>query len=283
MSSKYGIDASKVRFLVGVGTDKLTDSNVNTQIEDAEYMVDRLIKTQFGSRTYSEVFVRDDGSNVFMAKKTPIQRITKVRAGGTDVTPKFVVFDSRSGRIQLTKNAEKTDWHADEDRKNFIEYKYGRLDETETETTVTANITPGNSKTITVGTNEGFSVNDYVRIVGTGTATYVGQDEVTTITGTGGKVSNITVSNLQYGKNNGARVVKMEVPRQVKRLVETEAAIRCANYMVGNTYTFATSYSIPEKSITKGVPYPHFEKVYNSLVSTREELLKHFHPEPAIG
>lgn len=70
------------------------------------------------------------------------------------------------------------------------------------------------------------------------------------------------------------------VPSIVEKYCAILAAIYCAEYMIGSTYTFATSYSHPDISISKGVPYPHFEKVFNSLVKKRDwyekEILKSF-------
>jgi hypothetical protein len=63
------------------------------------------------------------------------------------------------------------------------------------------------------------------------------------------------------------------LPIIVKKLTAMIAAITAAEYMVGNTYTFATGYSIPELSVQKGVPYPHFEKLINQLTKQSEKMI----------
>jgi len=63
------------------------------------------------------------------------------------------------------------------------------------------------------------------------------------------------------------------VPLLVRDLTAVLAAIRCASYMIGGTYTFATSYSIPDLSVTKGVPYPHFNTALEKLTKRRDWLV----------
>ena len=64
------------------------------------------------------------------------------------------------------------------------------------------------------------------------------------------------------------------VPAIVKNLCATIAAVAIANYMIGSTYTFATSYSMPDLSVTKGVPYPHFDRALSALTKQRDYLEK---------
>lgn len=75
------------------------------------------------------------------------------------------------------------------------------------------------------------------------------------------------------------------LPIIIKKLTAIIAAITTAEYMVGNTYTFATSYSIPELSVTKGVPYPHFEKLINQLTKQSEKMIANIKAivQPAWG
>ena len=58
-----------------------------------------------------------------------------------------------------------------------------------------------------------------------------------------------------------------------------------ATYMMGSTYTFATGYTLPEMSIQKGVPYPHFTSVAAELKRKRDFLLSKIMAlqNPAIG
>lgn len=75
------------------------------------------------------------------------------------------------------------------------------------------------------------------------------------------------------------------VPDIIKKLTATIAALTCAEYMIGNTYTFATNYSIPELSVNKGVPYPHFDKLTAQLMKRIELYKKELQAiiVPAVG
>lgn len=75
------------------------------------------------------------------------------------------------------------------------------------------------------------------------------------------------------------------IPLIVKQLTEVIAGLMIADYMIGNTYTFATSYTMPEMSVVKGVPYPHFAKAVEVLKAKRDFLLKQINAikNPAFG
>ena len=280
MASRFGITPAEVRLLVGIGTSDISDTDMNTIIEDAEYEAERLLRTEFGNNEYEESKTSRDGSNILMATKTPVNKLVEVQVGGSSVSPKYVKFDRRSGRVVLTDNAEKTEWSDNEEKDNFLRYKYGRLEKTATETTITSNAKAGDTS-ISVGTAAGFTTNDHVMIIGTGTGETIGHQEIETVTGTAHNT--ISVNPLQYDHPAGNKVIKMQIPNMEKQLAKTLAGIIAAINRVGGTFKFATSYSIPEKSVTKGVPYPHFEKVLNRLTERQNELLKRLRPEIGIA
>jgi hypothetical protein len=58
-----------------------------------------------------------------------------------------------------------------------------------------------------------------------------------------------------------------------KELCAVLGGIIAATYMIGGTYTFATNYSIPDMSVSKGVPYPHFNTALQKLEKKRDWLL----------
>lgn len=134
----------------------------------------------------------------------------------------------------------------------------------------------GNAASISVSSISGLGTGTYIKLEDPITQS----SETTKIIG----VSSGSVSaDLSWSHLSGSRLVKMQIPQLVKNLVKVTAAIMASRYMIGSTYTFATSYSYPEHTVTKGVPYPHFEKVYNSLVKQREALLKILRPQTSVG
>src|SRR3989338_3091438 len=95
--------------------------------------------------------------------------------------------------------------------------------------------------------------------------------------------SNDLNCDLIYSHLSSSMVIKLQVPRVVELLAGAIAAIMSALYMIGQTYTFATSYQTPDYQVTKGVPYPHFQKNLDSWVGERDYLIKSLPKWPAIG
>ena len=60
---------------------------------------------------------------------------------------------------------------------------------------------------------------------------------------------------------------------QVRDLCACLAGIMAAVNMIGGTYTFATGYTVPDMSIQKGVPYPHFDRALSSMEKKRDWLM----------
>lgn len=64
------------------------------------------------------------------------------------------------------------------------------------------------------------------------------------------------------------------IPVQVRDLCAVLAGIMAAVNMIGGTYTFATGYTVPDMSIQKGVPYPHFDRALSAMTQKRDWLIK---------
>lgn len=280
MASRFGITESDVRLLVGVGTSAINDADMVTFIEKAEFEAENHLKTKFGNNEFTQHLTSLDGSNIARLSHTPVNRIIEVTIGGTAITPKYLKFDGKSGRVIITDTAEKTEWDDTSEKSNFVKYDFGRLERSTLATTLSEIGTAGQTL-LHVGTGTGIHVNDYVLVVGTGTGSTIGHEEILTVTGTAHNL--LTVDKKQYEHKKGADVIKMVIPNLAKQLSECIAALMAASYMVGNTYTFATSYNIPELGVTKGVPYPHFERMVMTLLKRRDMLLSQYRPELAIA
>lgn len=279
----YGVTAANVRLMIGIGSSDISDTNMDTIITDSEAEVDQLLKTKFIPTLAVEQITNTDGSNVAMLRHTPVNRIEQVMVG-TDagVNPCFTRLYPDSGKLVLTDSGEKTEFDDTEDRNNYVKYYYSKLEDTTTDTTTTSatSCSAGTATAFDVGTTVGFVVGDYVKIESVGgTDTNI---EITTLTGTD-TTNNQLSAKLSWNHESGSVVTKMQTPNIAKELVRVTGAIRCCMYMIGATYTFATSYSIPELSATKGVPYPHFQKDLDALVERRNYLLQRYRPQPAIS
>ena len=65
----------------------------------------------------------------------------------------------------------------------------------------------------------------------------------------------------------------VDYTEQVRDLCAVLAGIMAAINMIGGTYTFATGYSVPDMSIQKGVPYPHFNTALSAMTNKRDWLM----------
>ena len=65
----------------------------------------------------------------------------------------------------------------------------------------------------------------------------------------------------------------VDYTEQVRDLCACLAGIMAAVNMIGGTYTFATGYTVPDMSIQKGVPYPHFDRALSAMTQKRDWLM----------
>lgn len=275
----YGVAAADVRLVVGIKTTDVSDTDMATIIANAEYEVDRLLNTTCIPRRVIEKHLAPRSESFVMLRNTPVTRVSKIQAGGTagqSIDPNNTKLESLTGKLFLMNAAEKANFDDDSEEGNLIEYYYAKMEEEQgTETTLSVASGTGDGTEITIGTTGSFTEDDYVKLEGID-----GNSEITKILAIGtGTVS----ADISWVHQKGSRVVRVVVPFAVKELVRVIAGIMTALHMVGKTYTFATSYSIPEHAVTKGVPYPHFQKVLDQLVAKRDYLLKRLRPQTAVG
>ena len=283
MASIYSITQDSVRNKIGISSSDVSDTITLQFIEEAEQEAEQILRRTFRPTKASEQFTNDDASNVVILNNRPVIRVTKAYAGTSGhITPAYLNMDSLSGMITIQSGAEKSVWDDTKDMNNFMEYYHGELEDTTTETSLTSGISasPGTAVNLVVGTTVGFAADDNIKIesIGGGTTNI----EITTLTGTYPLGPYLTAP-ISWNHRAGSRIIKMQAPDMAKELMRVLAAIRCALYMIGNTYTFATSYSFPEHSVTKGVPYPHFDRALTGLVKQRDYLLTKLRGLSGIG
>jgi len=78
---------------------------------------------------------------------------------------------------------------------------------------------------------------------------------------------------LNVSHEAGSIISRVDYPDEVKTLATWIGAIFVSEYMIGNTYTFATSVTQAEYSTTFGVPYTHFRDVLKNAQQERDKLL----------
>ena len=270
----FGIGNDEVRNKVGLTSSDVSNTITAQFISEAEFETEQLLKTKFTPKQEIELLDTPNSPEYVILNRTPVTRITNIQIGGTSgthVDPSDTVLDNVSGKLLLKKTAGKTKFSEDEQERNTIEYYYAKMIETGTETKVSAETGTGDGTSFSVLSDVGFGSGDYIQIAGIS-----GQKEITKCVGTS---ASTLIADLSWSHSANARVTLMTVPYMAKELARVLAAMRCAMYMVGSTYTFATSYSFPEHTVTKGVPYPHFEKLLNTLAKERDRIIEEYRPQ----
>jgi hypothetical protein len=278
--------ADEVRRLLGLTSSDISDSDVQAFITLAEEEVDRITNTTYlvtqdsgtataggtntltdGSKTWTtDEWASDDnlvgGYMVYIYAGTgsgQCRVITSNTSTQLTVSPDWTTNPSTDSKYRIFKNT----------------YKDETFDGDGTETYYTQYYPLLNVLSLTI---------DSTSITLGGTYTYIyysegmlklGEDaEKTTFQDDKPQLCNVKYFYGIY-----------PIPEIIKKLTAVVAGLMVGSYMIGKTYTFATSYSIPEMSITKGVPYPHFEKVVNELAKQRDYLVERIKSiiNPAIG
>lgn len=273
----FGVTASDVRLVVGIGSSDVSDVNMNSIINNAEHETERLLNTEFTPKRVTERYITPHSPTFVMLRKTPVTKVVNVKAGGSggtiiDVSKTRLQPDT--GQLQLSKDAAKTSFSDDGIEGNMIDYYYGKLENSSTETTTSATVGTGAATVVTVGSSTSLSAGDHVKFTGIDD-----EEEITEIDSTG---TGTFTASISWPHTSGARVIKMQVHDMAKEMCRVIAGIMTALHMIGETYTFATSYSIPEHAVTKGVPYPHFEKVLNTLTKKRDYIMQRFRPQTSV-
>ncbi len=265
---------------IGVTSEIIPQPQMNRLLELADAEVDRIISSTCVPKTRIET--RDgNNSTIMYIRNSPLMKVIRIRIDGVDLDMADVVF-REFGEIRLLNTADKIFFFRNTAFPRAfnnvrIQYLYGWLEETSTQSDSVGDATAGTASTITVGAGDGalFEAGKFVRIVG-----FDGNEER-------GKVISVSTDTLTidlvYDHEDGSTVTLLEVPPMVKQLAGIIATIMGALFQIGSTYTFATSYQTPDYSVVKGVPYPHFQKVLDAAVAERDFIMTQLPRWPAFS
>lgn len=259
---------------VGVTTSEINTNTLNRIAKEATAEVDRIIKTTCNPKINIEIINGNDKSQVYL-RKLPVLTIKNVKVGDINIDLEDVRFN-KSGNVTLLNTADKNYFNSSTSPNVAIKYFYGWLEEGDYET-IQDDVVSGDDIVIELGNVENLYTNNWVRIVGLD-----GFEEWTKIKSVD-KVNKTITCDIVYYHEAESIVVKGEIPDIIVKLASVIGGIMGALNMIGSTYTFATSYSVPDHSVTKGVPYPHFAKVLDDLTKQRDEILKNLIPYPTFA
>jgi hypothetical protein len=139
------------------------------------------------------------------------------------------------------------------------------MEKTTTITESTADVEDGTSVDIAVDSSTSFTVEDLFIIEGMD-----GKIEACKITAK--DTGEITVDELVQDHESGSLITKLQTHELLKQFILYETGVMVGINAIGGSYTFATSYTMPEYSTTLGVPHPHFSKMIDDLVKQRDML-----------
>lgn len=263
---------------VGVDNTVISDDQMDRILDLADAEVDRIISSTCKPKTRIELS-DGDNRNVMYIRNVPLMKVIALEIDDVTITLEEVVFRV-NGELRLTNAAEKVFFFLPQGFPRVfnnvrVKYLYGWLEETELQSDVTVDVTAGLSATLTVVDGSIFSADDFIRIVG-----FDGNEEQGKITAV--NTNDLTI-DLVLSHEIGSIVTLLEVPPMVVQLAATIGAIMGALFQMGATYTFATSYQTPDYQVSKGVPYPHFQKVLDASVQERDFIMTQLPRWPAFS
>lgn len=254
------LSVDDVRNLSGADSALIADAKIQDLIDMVEDETTKWINTSFTPKRKIDVMDGNAQSYIF-ARKNPLLRVRVLTSDDTSVDVSTIHVYKESGKISFGTSSELSTFIAKR-QSVIMDYLYGLMEESSTQTTLSTASTAGTSVALDVASESGFTANDWVEIYGTDGKREVAQVESTA-------ASTITVDELVFGHAVGSLIVLLQTPEYIKSFMRYEAAIAVAIYATGNTYTFNASYSIGELSVVKGVPFTHWRESFSQLVKER--------------
>lgn len=259
---------------IGITSTEIPSAQMDRILEEVDREVDRIIKTTCVPKKVIDIFTGDD-KNIHVVGNIPLLNVEKLEIDATDISLSKLIFNP-TGLVQLKNTAEQPYFYYNSTPHNcYLKYYYGWLEETTTQTDIATAVTAGTGAVISVDSSTGFAADDWIKIVG-----FDGNREVTKIT----SVATGTITcDLILGHEVDSLITKLQVPGIVQTLAAVIGAIMGALKMIGSTYTFATSYAVPDHSVTKGVPYPHFNRNMEGWIKERDFIMSNLPSWPVFS
>lgn len=268
------VSIADVRRVSGITSTLVDDADVTSTIADIEERVNEYIGTTSVPRRVTEI--RDgDGSDNIIVNHLPLLRVVALKIDGTAVTPSNLFVNLDTGFIQLKTDAEVTLFKRTLPQRVVLDYFYGKMKDTVTQTTSDGAVVSGDAVTLTLTSETGFAANDWIRITGTD-----GNQEVTKIDVLSTKDATVDIS---YGHVDDSLITKMDVPQIVKELTGVLAGIKLVARIVGSTFDEITGYEIDELRVQKGEPFTQWRETSSQLIKVRDQLLTRLRKVPQFG
>lgn len=256
------ITTQELRDLSGAPESLITDTQINSFLTLVREKVKTVLRIVTTPTTNMEIIPILDPTNI-QVNNSPLLSIISLNVNDTNYNLNEIHF-RRSGTIFKDGGDFYNYSSSSRKYKAKVKYIYGYVEEdTQTVQFIDTNVSSGTS-TITLNDATNYRVNDWISI-----EDFNGFKEIVEIN----SISNndITVT-LQNSYSGDIKITTLIEPKIIEEFVKYETCMAIALNAIGNTYTFNTSYSKGGASFNKGVPYPHWEKSFNTNQKLRDEI-----------
>ena len=269
------ITPEEVRYVTGADEDLISEDNLKFLIRSARRNFENYLNTKFTPTEEIEIQERHftDGRQInLQTEKTPVLNTYRIKIGDRDLT-NFRV-DKEAGVIQaygLPDIYTNIDLGVNLGIENSIRinYLYGYVEKDEAEKSfLTEDIEPGDEVTVKVDNVENVTTDEWVWIIGMD-----GNEEVCEVKTRSKSDNEFVLKKVTRSHEKGSLIYRVRVSEAIRSLILYEVATRVSIEATGGTYTFNTTYSLGEMSVSKGVPYTHWAKVYEQAKQKRDEIL----------
>ena len=268
------ITVNDVRNASGAPVSLISNAAVEHAIVTVEGETSKKMNTKFVPTRRVDI-MDGTGTNRLFTEKNPVLKILSCKSDGNAILPAYIDASRSSGLCRLNEDSDTNVFVARQNSLS-IAYLFGHLvPDDDNRTTTNGAVAAGSAVVITVDDAQTIAENDWIEIMGTD-----GKREIAKVT----TVSNndITVDLLNFAHEDESVLYKIQIPYEIKRFMELEAAIYVGINAIGATYTFNASYSIGDLSVVKGVPYTHWRESVQRCIQEREALRKYIKARPAI-
>jgi len=269
------VTTKEVRKIIGADEDLISDDNIDFMIKNTRKSFENLLNTDFVPTEKIEIqkmgFYEDKIH--LRLRHTPVLNIYKIKLGDRDLDNYDVDYNSGVVRFfDIPHRGYYTDpyfWNLRSS--NFkINYLCGYIEKDEAEKSfLTEDIEPGDEVTVKVDNVENVNTDEWVWLIGMD-----GNEEVCQVKSRSKSDNEFVLKRVTQPHEEGTLIYRVRVSEAIKSLILYEVALRIAIYATGGTYTFNTTYSLGEMSVSKGVPYTHWAKVFEQSKSLKEEILR---------
>ena len=272
------LTTSEIRLACGLNTAQVSETDLSSIGEQAEYDTEQELNTSFTPKTIIEVF-EGDGTNRLVNLKNPLLKVRQMKIDATSVTPGTLRLDPLGGTVWLSSTSEFTYFRSKTTERNLVRvmYDYGYFESDTVQTTLTAASAAGNSVTIAVSDSTGFSSGDYVQVVGMDSM--IETAKVTSVPGGG---LSLVVDNLTQAHELGSLVVKQRTPKTAIRIMAVNAAIKALGNVMSSKLDSVQSYSIGEESVSNVDVLSALNGTLTALNAEKTALINSFRIRPAV-